>query len=255
MKLPFARRLLAAMLVAIPYLVQLSAYAEESAKSTPLSIEGGVKGTAVSFDQGVSYINSASMNIERATELIIRDAMRQQPMVLRGPNVLPNGTVIPPINSMTPVGEVPIHKTKVERWLSASQQNFSMLQSYVDGLIIPPGKARLVEPAYTQLRGVVDFANLHLQRLKDLLAEKDLSNKQIAREAFFIHDAMQDIRKRAAAISGVINGTTSVPAPGEGVTVSTTHRRVTTNSEGSTSSGLGHNNSDSTSTTTTEEQP
>jgi hypothetical protein len=255
MKLLLAAQLLAGMLAVVSFVGSpLPARADETTKPAPLPIEGGVKGTAVNFDQGISYIDSASMNIERAAELVIRDATRQDMVVLRGPNVLPNGTVIPQIGGVSPMGQMPIHKNKVAGWVAASEQNLQMLQSYLDGLIIPPEKARSVEQAYTELRGVVDFASLHMQRLKDLLAEKDLSNQKIAREAFFVHDAMEDIRKRCAAISGVINGGATVPPERDSANVVTTHHRVTTTSDGSTSSGVAHSNSSTSTTTTTTEE-
>src|SRR5262249_22971280 len=73
--------------------------------------------------------------------------------------------------------------------------------------IIPPQKEQAAAEDYTQLLKAMDFAALHMDRLKDLSAQKTLPNQKIAREAFFIHDAMADIKKRLAAISTIVYGT------------------------------------------------
>lgn len=175
---------------------------------TKLQIQGGIKGTAVPFTQGINYVATAAAVIKQEAEALIGEATRQDTVVVRGPNVLPGGVVIPPIGGPSGVmqlGEMPMRKKKVDRWVGDLEHNVLAMQGYVDGLIIPADQAQAAEPAYTALRAANQKAQEHLAQLKELTSSRGLSNKKIGREALAIYDAMTEIQRQQRVLSTTVH--------------------------------------------------
>jgi hypothetical protein len=179
---------------------------DDSARKSRV-LEGGVKGTALPFAEGISRIGAACDLIQETTERILKEANRQDTIVMRGPNVLPNGTVIPALGGVGGVmkmGYMPMHKDKLARWIANTQQNIDALQSYVDALIIPSTASADTGPAYTALKSSMKRAQLHFQLLKELSEQKRPPNERIAAEAATVHDTMDQILKERSVIQQLI---------------------------------------------------
>jgi hypothetical protein len=190
--------------------------AESADKPKGRVLEGGVKGTAVPIEEGLARIDAAGSQIQESCMQIIKEAGRKDTIVVRGPNVVGAGIVIPAIGGQGGVmqmGEMPIRRDRLERYMNNSEQSITALQSYVDALMVPNdnGKAQL---AYTDLKAQMASAQDHLSRLKELAAMKRLSNMKIGREALAIHDAiaaMQRDRSQLAQMAPAL--TVTEPAP------------------------------------------
>ena len=128
-------------------------------------MQTGIKGTAVPFNQGINYVATAAAVIKQEAELIIGEATRQDSVVVRGPNVLPGGVVIPPVGGaggIMQIGELPMRKHKLDKWVEDLDHNLAALQGYIDGLIIPEDVAQSAAPSYAALRAANANAQEHL---------------------------------------------------------------------------------------------
>lgn len=161
-------------------------------------LEGGVKGTALRLEEGLARIGLASELIEESTMKIMKESTRKDTIVVRGPNAIGNGIVLPAMGGVGGVmqfGEMPIRRDRLARFVSETEQNIAALQSYVDALIIPAEKTEAAT-AYGALRTSMETAQQQLTRLKELSAPKRLVNLKIGRAAMAINNAMADIDKQ-----------------------------------------------------------
>lgn len=190
--------------------------ASSPAGKTPM-LQGGVSGTAVRIDDGLTRINLADQAAQQSCEAIMKEATRKDTIVMRGPNYIGNGIVVPALGGQGGVmqmGEMPIRRERLNRYLSESEQNIIAAQSYIDGLIIPPENAPATD-AYTSLRSAMATAQEHLAQLKALSAQKRLLNKPIGRAALAVFDALTAVEKNRSELSKLLF-TTSVGATGDG---------------------------------------
>jgi hypothetical protein len=158
----------------------------------------------VPFNQGINYVATAAVAIKQGAEQIIGEATRQDTVVVRGPNVLPGGIVIPATPSpggVMQLGELPMRKNKLDRWISDLDHNITAMQGYIDGLIIPAEPSPSAATAYAALRAANQSAQEHLALLKELASHKTPSNKKVGRQALFIYDAMSEIEKQQRELS------------------------------------------------------
>jgi hypothetical protein len=165
--------------------------------------EGGVKGTAVPFEEGLARIGAASQSVQESCVQIMKESTRKDTVVMRGPNVLPGGIVIPAIGGQGGVmqfGEMPIRRDRLERYINDTEQSIVALQSYVDALIVPSQNTQAHE-TYARVRMDLQNAQDHLIRLKELASMKKLLNGRIGREALTIHDAMGAIDRSRAQLA------------------------------------------------------
>ncbi len=199
--------LLAALALTLSALSLLPSCADEGASAisaSPTAIHGSVRGTAVPFNQGINYVATAAVAIKQGAEQIIGEATRQDTVVVRGPNVLPGGIVIPATPSpggVMQLGELPMRKNKLDRWISDLDHNITAMQGYIDGLIIPAEPSPSAATAYAALRAANQSAQEHLALLKELASHKTPSNKKVGRQALFIYDAMSEIEKQQRELS------------------------------------------------------
>ena len=179
----------------------------DSSSATPAKpsrvFEGGVKGTAILMEEGLAKIGLASDIIQESTTKIMKEAMRKDTIVMRGPNVLPGGVVIPALGGSGGVmqfGEMPIRRAKLEAWLADSDQSIKALQTYVDALILPEGISSDASQAYSELKSSMEVAQDHMARLKELASAKRLLNNRIAKEALKIHDTMAEMQREKSTL-------------------------------------------------------
>lgn len=166
-------------------------------------LEGGVKGTAIMLEEGLGKIGLASDVIQESTMKIVKEAMRKDTIVMRGPNVLPGGVVIPGLggsNGVMQFGELPIRRAKLEAFLSDSEQNIKALQTYIDALILPDGISSDASQAYSELKASMEVVQDHLGKLKELSSAKKLANTRIAKEALKIHDTISDMQRQKSSL-------------------------------------------------------
>lgn len=176
-------------------------------------LEGGVKGTVILFDEGLAKISFARELIQESTTKIMKEATRKDTIVVRGPNAIGNGIVIPAIGGVGGVmqfGEMPIRRNKLDRFIADSEQNLAALQTYVDGLVLPPGQTEPLSSTYNSMHATMAEAQAHLQILKELASQKRLANVKIGREALKIFDAMAQIEKQKSTLLDTV---TALNAP------------------------------------------
>lgn len=192
-----------------------SAVSSQGEKKAPM-LQGGVSGTAVRIEDGLTRINLGDQAAQQSCESIMREATRKDTIIMRGPNYIGNGIVIPALGGQGGVmqmGEMPIRRDRLNRYLSQSEQNISAAQTYIDGLIIPAENSAATT-AYTSLRSSMAVAQEHLAQLKELSAQKRLMNKPIGREALAIFDAITEVEKSRSELAKLLFST-SDGAPGE----------------------------------------
>lgn len=205
----FARSvILSALVVAF---AAVPAFAQNVTDDTPPKptrvLEGGVKGTVLLFDEGCARITLARELIQESTTKIIKESTRKDTVVMRGPNVVGN-SVIPAfggVGGVMQMGELPIRKERLDRYMNESEQNIAALQNYIDALQIPPDKAATLDPVYEQMRATMQDAQDHLAKLRDLSAAKRLKNGPIAKEALRIYDAMTKLEKQRNQLLALSN--------------------------------------------------
>ncbi len=200
---------LAAIAVLSPF--PTVAYADGDEDSTPKPtrvLEGGVRGTVLLFDDGCARITLARELIQESTAKIMKEATRKDTVVMRGPNVIGNGMVIPSLGGaggVMQMGELPIRKDRLDRFITETEQNIAALQSYVDALQIPAEKAPSLDPVYVSMRDTMQEAQDHLTKLKDLSSAKRLVNGKIGKEALRIYDAMGQLEKQRSQLLKLAN--------------------------------------------------
>lgn len=184
------------------------AYADESNRKSDDSsppptrvFEGGVKGTVLLFDDGVGKITLVREAIQESTQKIIKESTRKDTVVAHPANYIGNGIVIPAIGGVGGVmqmGELPIRKDRLDRYMYETEKNIEVLQNYMDALQIPPEKAKRVDPVYTSMRDTMQTVGAELEKLKTLSGAKRLNNLKIAKSALHIYDAMNKLEKQRA---------------------------------------------------------
>lgn len=188
-----------------------------AADSKPVrTLEGGVRGTVLLLDEGLAKINIAREMVQESTGKIMKEATRKDTIVVRGPNAIGNGIIIPAIGGSGGVmqfGEMPIRRDKLLRFLAESEQTLAALQSYVDALGIPTDKTESWGTIHGAMRLTMQDAQDHLAKLKDLSAQKKLANGKIGREALKIYDAMGQLEKQRAQLLEAANSVTAVTEP------------------------------------------
>lgn len=200
--------ILSALVVAF---AAVPAFAQDVTDDTPPKptrvLEGGVKGTVLLFDEGCARITLARELIQESTTKIIKEASRKDTVVMRGPNVVGN-SVIPAfggVGGVMQMGELPIRKERLDRYMNESEQNIAALQNYIDALQIPPDKAATLDPVHEQMRATMQDAQDHLAKLRDLSSAKRLKNGPIAKEALRIYDAMTKLEKQRNQLLALSN--------------------------------------------------
>lgn len=191
---------LVACLVACAITVPVRAGEDGSETDKPTRVlEGSVRGSVILFDEGMAKIGMARELVQESTAKIMKEATRKDTIVVRGPNAIGNGIVLPPLGGVGGVmqfGELPIRKDKLQRFLAESEQNLAALQSYVDGLVLPRETSSSLEESLSSMRVTMQSAQEHMQRLKELSSQKRLLNIKIGKEALKIYDAMTSLEKQ-----------------------------------------------------------
>ncbi len=166
-------------------------------------LQGSVKGTAIPLEEGLSKIAVAGQMVQESCMQIMKESTRKDTIVMRGPNVLPGGVVIPAlggIGGVMQMGEMPIRRDRLVRYLNQSEETLKALQTYVDALIIPADNGA-AQAVYTELRTSMQTADESFAQLKELSSMKRLTNTKIGRAALNIHDAMSAIERHRADLA------------------------------------------------------
>ncbi len=194
---------------AAPGLRQSEESAPDERQLTPTILKGGIKGAALRTEDGLSKIGEATTAVQSSCMQIMKEATRKDTIVVRGPNVLPGGVVIPPLGGVGGVmqfGEMPMRRERLARFVCESEQSIKALKNYVDALIIPEDKMDQFASIWNNVLSTVADAQEHLAKLKELSSEKKLRNTKIGREALAIHDDMTGLEKSRALMLELITG-------------------------------------------------
>jgi hypothetical protein len=131
---------------------------------------------------------------------------------MRGPNYLGNGVVIPALGGnggVMQMGELPIRREKLNKFLSDTEQTIVVLQNNIDALQIPPDSEPALATIHGAMRTTMTEVQDHLAKLKELSQAKRLANGKIGREALKIYDAMAQLEKQRAQLFEAANSSTA----------------------------------------------
>lgn len=180
-------------------------------KSSGTVLQGGVKGSAVRLEEGLSMVEVSSKVVQGSALEIAKEVTRKETAVVRGPNYIGNGIVIPAIgnpNGTMQMGEAPARRDKVDRFIANAEDAVKALRSQVDGLIIPEGSPQDLHNLWQGMQSTMAAAEANINSMRELAnqtpANKEEINrkdaKQIGRAALKVYDSMTALDKMRTKI-------------------------------------------------------
>ena len=174
-------------------------------------LQGGVRGSAVRLEEGLNMVEVSSKMIQGSALEIAKEVTRKETAVVRGPNYIGNGIVIPAIgnpNGTMQIGEQPARRDKVDRFVASAEEAIKALRSQVDGLIIPDGSPDELHNLWQGMQSTMKVAETNITTMRDLAnqtpASKEEINKkdakQIGRAALKVYDSMTALDKMRTQI-------------------------------------------------------
>lgn len=187
--------------------------ADQSSSGTVL--QGGVRGSAIRLEEGLSMVEVSSKVLQGSALEIAKEVTRKETAVVRGPNYIGNGIVIPAIgnpNGTMQLGEAPARRDKVDRFIANAEDAIKALRSQVDGLIIPEGSPQDLHNLWQGMQSTMKVAETNIGSMRELAnltpANKEEINKkdakQIGRAALKVYDSMTALDKMRTQILAVL---------------------------------------------------
>jgi hypothetical protein len=171
-------------------------------------LQGGVRGSAVKLEEGLGMIEGSSQIVQGSALEIAKECTRKETAVMRGPNYIGNGIVIPALGGssgtgMVQAGELPARKDKVEAFLSAAEDGMKALRSHVDGLIIPEGSSEAMTNLWHGMQSSMQAAENNINSMRELVSQvpvkkgeiKQKEAKPIGQAALKVYDSMTALGK------------------------------------------------------------
>lgn len=168
-------------------------------------LQGGVRGAAIRMEEGLVLIESSARMVQAPALEMAKECTRKETAVMRGPNYIGNGIVIPAIGNPTStvqIGELPARKDKLESFLSGSEQAMKALRSHVDGLIVPEGDERLAN-LWKGMQSTMQAAEKNIISMRALIEQtsakrgeiKQKDAKPFGQAALKVYDSMTALEK------------------------------------------------------------
>lgn len=182
-----------------------SSNSESSAPKTTL--KGGVRGAALLTVDGLVGIETDAKVLQTNVFEIMKECTRKETAVMRGPNYIGNGIVIPAIggpSGMVQVGDLPARRDKLEAFLASSEEVFNVLQNHMDALIIPENPPEQMANLWTGMRSTLEATKGNIEKMKELLAQHKFDKKQVGRAALKVYDSMTALEKMRSQILGLV---------------------------------------------------
>lgn len=194
--------------------VKAETEAEKSEESRTV-LQGGVRGSVVRLEEGLVMVESSSKMVQGSALEIAKEVTRKETAVVRGPNYIGNGIVIPAIgnpNGTMQLGEAPARKEKVDRFLVTAEEALKALKTQVDGLIIPEGAPEDLHNLWSGMQSTMKVAETNVAAMRELanlqppkreeIPRKDA--KQIGRAALKVYDSMTALDKMRTQILAIL---------------------------------------------------
>jgi hypothetical protein len=175
---------------------QPAAATNESSAPSDKVLKGGVRGAALLTEDGLMKLGETTAELQRTSEQVMAEVTRKENIVVRGPNVLPNGVVIPAFpgpGGMIAFGDLPPRKKQLNNFVSNLAYYVELLQNEVNALIIPDDKSAAISPYWDAIRKDMDEINVRFAALKELTAGPRYENLKIGKEALKLYDRAKEI--------------------------------------------------------------
>jgi hypothetical protein len=170
-------------------------------------LHGGVRGTAVRLEEGLELISSSSKMVQNTALELAKECTRKEEAVMRGPNYIGNGIVIPALGGMgtgiVQAGELPARKDRVDAFISAAEQGIKALRTHVDGLIVPEGSSEEMINLWRGMQSSMQAAEGNINTMRELVAQapikrgeiKQKDAKPLGQAALKVYDSMTALTK------------------------------------------------------------
>lgn len=179
----------------------------ESPPANKTTLKGGVRGAALLTEDGLVGIESDAKMLQMNVFEIARECTRKETAVMRGPNYIGNGIVIPAIgnpNGTVQIGDLPARRDKLEAFLGSSEEVFEVLQNHMDALILPENPPEQLSNLWTGMRSTLQAAKGNIDKMKELLEIKKFDKKQVGRAALKVYDSMTALEKMRSQILALV---------------------------------------------------
>jgi hypothetical protein len=170
-------------------------------------LHGGVRGSAVRLEEGLGLIDSSSRMVQSSAFELAKECTRKETAVMRGPNYIGNGIVIPALGGngtgMVQAGELPARKDKAEAFLSTAEAGMKALRTHVDGLIIPEGASEDMTNLWHGMQSSMQAGENNITAMREIVNQlpakkgeiKQKDAKPLGRAALKVYDSMTALRK------------------------------------------------------------
>ncbi|MBY0356381.1 MAG: hypothetical protein K2W82_00150 [Candidatus Obscuribacterales bacterium] len=185
----------------------LAAEGETTEPDAPSYIKGGVKATALHTMDGLNSINGTAKILQESALALMKETTRKETVVVRGPNYIGNGIVIPAIGDPSgtmQMGNLPARRKKVDAFLSGCEQAYAALESQVNALIVPDDAPGDLHNMWLGMRTTLSAVKENLEKLKELSGQSKLQNKPIGRAALKVYDSMTALDKVSERMIDII---------------------------------------------------
>lgn len=193
----------------------VGAESTSSGESKSTVLQGGVRGSAIKLEEGLVMIESSAKMVQAPALEIAKECTRKETAVMRGPNYIGNGIILPAIgnpNSTVQIGELPARKDKVDEFLSIAEQSMKALRTHVDGLIIPEGSPEDMHNLWKGMQSTMQAAENNINAMRALVAEipakkgeiKQKDAKPLGQAALKVYDSMTALEKMRGQLDDLV---------------------------------------------------
>ena len=167
------------------------------------TLKGGVRGAAILTVDGLTSLEADASMLQGNVFEIMRECTRKETAVMRGPNYIGNGIVIPSVGGpggTVQIGDLPARRDKLESWLAASQDVFNVLENHMDALILPENPSLELSNIWTGMRSTMQAAKGNMEKMKELLSVHKFDKKLVGRAALRVYDSMTALEKMRSQV-------------------------------------------------------
>lgn len=189
---------------------------EESGNQRDSNIlKGGVRGSAVRLEEGLEMIEVSAKMVKGPALEIAQECTRKETAVIRGPNYIGNGIVVPAVGNPTgtiQIGELPARTEKLETFLSIQESAIKALRSHVDGLIFPEDSTTEMLNLWKGMQNEMQQTETNISSMRELLSQlprkrqeiKQKDAKPLGQAALKIYDSMTALEKTRGQLEEIL---------------------------------------------------
>lgn len=188
---------------------------ESAATGDNKVLKGGVRGSAIKLEEGLGMIEQSAKMVQQPALELAKECTRKETAMVRGPNYIGNGIVIPAIgnpNGTMQIGELPARKKQVESFLSLAEDAIKALRSHVDGLIIPEGSKEEMTNLWKGMQSTMAAAETKIAEMRGIVSQvpekkgeiKQKDAKPLGRAALSVYDSMTALEKMRRQLDDMV---------------------------------------------------